>query len=125
MTNVPVSHIQLELAREPGHPLGDRDHRYHLYLPLRGDGCIDVETFRDNHARCRVRRFRPGEDEAHGQIVHGPGGRWFLRYPEDTGAEHEVGFRLGEERFVTGEYVSIREDDGKMHTLQVISVKAA
>ena len=33
-----MSHITLELAREPGHPHGDRGHGYHLYLPLTADG---------------------------------------------------------------------------------------
>ena len=39
----------------------------------------------------------------------------------DAGA---VGFRLETERFTVGEYVSIKEDDGRFHTFQVISVKS-
>ena len=31
--------------------------------------------------------------------------------------------RLERERFVPGEYVSIREDDGRYHTFQVVSIK--
>jgi hypothetical protein len=33
-----------------------------------------------------------------------------------------VGFRFNEEQFVNGEYVSIREDDGELHTFQVTFV---
>ena len=33
----------------------------------------------------------------------------------------EVGFHFADERFVTGEYVSINEG-GKMHTFRVVSV---
>lgn len=119
----PISHITLELAREPGHPQGDREHAYHLYVPLDGDGRIDPAAWRKERELCRVRRFRPGEPEARGQIVHGPGGRWIFDYADDTTQDDEAGFRFGDERFVPGEYVSIREDDGVMHTFQVISVK--
>ncbi len=118
-----ISHIALELAREKGHPLGDRGHGYHLYLPLTPTGHIDADAFRRGRAMCRVRRFRPGEAERRGKIVHGPGGRWVFDYDERTGHDDEVGFRLDEERFVPGEYVSIREDDGRLHTFQVVFVR--
>ena len=118
-----ISHILLELAREHGHPLGDRNHGYHLHLPLSVDGRIDAEAYRRNPAPCRVRRFRPGEADARGQVIHGPGGRWVFDYTDTTERDNETGFRLGEERFVPGEYVSIREDDGKMHVFQVLLVR--
>ena len=118
-----ISHILLELAREPGHPLGDRNHGYHLYLPLTEDGHIDAEAYRHAHALCRVRRFRPDEAEARGKVVHGPGGRWSFDYNDATNRDDEAGFRLGDERFTCGEYVSIREDDGRMHTFQVMWVR--
>jgi len=122
MTN-PISHIILELAREPGHPLGDRDHAYHLYVPLDGEGRIDAAGWRKDRALCRVRRFRPGEPEVRGQVLHGPGGRWTFDYSDTSARDDEAGFRFGDERFVPGEYVSIKEDDGQMHTFQVVSVK--
>ncbi|MHB1102113.1 MAG: hypothetical protein ACYC0C_04895 [Devosia sp.] len=125
MTVAAISHIRMELAREPGHPLGDRDHVYHLYLPLTADGHIDAEAWRHNRSLSRVRRLRPGETEARGLIVHGPGGRWIFDYTDETDRDNESGFRLKDERFVQGEYVSIREDDGKMHTFQIVSVQPA
>lgn len=118
-----ISHILLELAREPGHPLGDRNHGYHLYLPLTGDGQIDADAFAKVRPLCRVRRFRPNEAEAHGRVLHGPGGRWYFDYDRESDKDNETGFRLGDERFVPGEYVSVRENDGKMHTFQVILVR--
>ncbi len=118
-----ISHIELELAREPGHPLGDRDHAYHLYLPLHADGSIDAKAWHQNQAACRVRRMRPNEPEARGRIVHGPGGRWIFDYTDQTDRDDEVGFRFETERFVPGEYLSIREDDGKTHVFQVIAVR--
>jgi hypothetical protein len=118
-----ISHIQLELAREPGHPFGDRYHGYDLYLPLGEDGKIDAKAWRANRSACRVRRSRPNEEDAHGRILHGPGGRWIFDYSDETDEDNEVGFRLSDERFVPGEYVSIREDDGKTHVFQVVSVR--
>jgi hypothetical protein len=117
-----ISHILLELAREPGHPYGDRSHAYHLYLPLLGDRRIDAEGWRRARALCRVRRQRPGEAEANGRILHGPGGHWIFDYPETTEFD-EAGFRLDTERFEVGEYISIREDDDRLHTFQVVSIK--
>jgi hypothetical protein len=118
-----LSHIIMELAREPGHPLGDREHAYHLYLPLTEDGRIDARACRKLAHACRVRRFRPGEAEARGLLVRGPGGRWVLDYDDTGSRDNEIGFRFGEERFTPGEYVSVREDDGKMHTFQIITVR--
>lgn len=118
-----ISHILLELAREPGHPYGDRSHVYHLYLPLMADGRIDAEAWRRARALCRVRRLRPHEREANGRILHGPGGLWIFDYPGETDFD-EAGFRLDKERFAVGEYVSIREDDDKLHTFQVVSIKS-
>ena len=120
---MPISHIALELARERGHPLGDRAHGYHLYLPLTDNGHIDAEAFKKLKSLCRVRRFRPGETARQGRIVHGPGGRWSFDYDESSDRDDEIGFRLAEERFVPGEYVSIQEDDGEMHTFQVMFVR--
>lgn len=118
-----ISHIILELAREPGHPHGDRSHGYHLYLPLDADGRIDGSGWRKHRARFQVRKFLAGKEEQRGQIVHGPGGSWVFDYDGSSHLDDEQGFRLKEERFVPGEYVSIREADGAMHTFQVVSVR--
>jgi hypothetical protein len=123
MTKAKLYRIELELAREPGHPEGDRNHSYRLFLPLTADGHIDVAGFRDMPDWCRVVRKRPGEDEARGRIQRGPGGRWLFDYSDASTQDDEVGFRLSEERFVPGEYVSIREDDGKTHVFRIVSVR--
>lgn len=73
---------------------------------------------------CRVVRDRPGEEQAHGRILRGAGGRWLFDYSDASARDDEVGFRLSEEQFVPGEYVSIREDDGKTHPFRIVSVQA-
>lgn len=123
MTKAKLYRIELELAREPGHPEGDSNHSYRLFLPLTADGHIDAAGFRDMPDWCRVVRNRPGEDEARGRIQRGPGGRWLFDYSDASTQDDEVGFRLSEERFVPGEYVSIREDDGKTHVFRIVSVR--
>jgi hypothetical protein len=39
--------------------------------------------------------------------------------------DDEAGYRFGNHIFRPGEYVSIRGEDGEMHTFQVISVEPA
>lgn len=124
MKKIPVEfrHIRLLLAREPGHPAGDEDHGYDIVAPLTGDGHIDAETFKSHRDICRVRRFRPNENDAIAKLVRGPGGKWKFDYDSSRDDDDESGFRFGDETFVTGEYVSIREDDGNMHTFVVAQV---
>lgn len=120
-----LSHIRLELAREKGYPAGDAGHGYHLYVPLTADGRIDVAVFRDSKPFCHAVRFRPGELDARAQLRHGRGNHWYLDYPEMVGEDDEEGFRFGDEHFVVGEYVSIREDDDQQHTFRVVAVDPA
>ena len=39
--------------------------------------------------------------------------------------DDEAGYRFGNHVFRNGEYVSIRDEDGEMHTFQVVSVEPA
>ncbi len=124
MKDIPASfrHIRLLLAREADHPGGDEDHGYDIVAPLDSAGRIDGEAFRTHRDLCRVRRFRPDGTDAVGKLVHGPGGRWSFDYDDTRSDDDEAGFRFEDESFVVGEYVSIREDDGDMHTFVVAKV---
>ena len=117
-----ISQIMLELAREPDHPLGSRDHNYHLYLPLTPDGCVDVDSITGREERCRVRRFRPGECERRGRIQPAPRGGWLLSF-EGKGGTSELSFPGGRGVLVPGEHVRIREEDGRTHSFEVICVR--
>jgi hypothetical protein len=121
---LPISHIALELAREPDHPFGDRAHAYHLYLPLKSSGEIDVEGWRRSQQVCRVRRLRPNQPETSGRILQGPHGHWIFDYVDTCETDDRPGFRLDKERFVQGDCVLIREDDGNLHTFQVVSIRS-
>lgn len=114
-------HVRLLLAREKGHPEGDREEGYDLLVPLDAEGRLDPADWKSHQAVCRVRYFRSDEEERIGRLRRKPGGQWYFDYAEGD-ADDEIGFRLGEERFVTGEYVSIRSG-GAMHTYQVARVE--
>ncbi len=113
--------IRLELAREPGHPEGSSKIGYVFVAPLNSDNRIDAELWRSHRDDCRVVRFRP-RDEDVGHLVHKPGGAWAFHYDVHGDAEDETGFKFGNETFVIGEYVSIKEAD-TMHTFRVTSVE--
>jgi hypothetical protein len=114
--------VRLLLAREKGHPEGERGEGYDLLLPLNKDGRLDAHEWKSHQAECRVRHFRADAEDRIGRLRRKPGGQWYFDYAEGE-RDDEIGFHLGDERFVPGEYVSIRSDDGVMHTYQVARVE--
>ena len=113
--------IRIELAREPGHPEGDADVAYIIIAPLDADDRIDTTLWREHREACRIARLRPNQHDDHGHLVHRQDGRWAFHYNTGTNTPDEVGFHFAEERFISGEYVSINEG-GKLHTYRVASV---
>jgi hypothetical protein len=114
--------IRLELAREKEHPEGSPSAGYIFVAPLDADGRIEPSAWHEHHDLCRAVRFRPNEPDAVGHLVRKPGGAWAFRYDIRGERADETGYHFKTERFVIGEYVSIREDDS-VHTFQVASVE--
>ena len=110
--------IRLELAREPDHPEGDRSVAYIIVAPLDRNDRIDPELWHKHREACRIARFRPGQDDDHGHLVHRQGGGWAFHYEKTP---DETGFHFANERFVSGEYVSINEGS-TLHTYHIASV---
>jgi hypothetical protein len=111
----------LELARDPQHPVGSGRHGYRFIVPLDAESRIDASLWEEHADVCRVVRFRPDEEDDVGHLVrHGKG--WAFHYDVKGDEADEAGFRFADERFVIGEYVSIREEDG-MRTFRVRSVE--
>jgi hypothetical protein len=131
MTQLPhaLKRIRLNLARSKEFPQGSARHGYEFVAPLRSDGRIDAGLWRQHREHCGVRRFWEGEDDEVGHLVHKPGGaehaRWIFDYDASTEDDDEAGYRFGDHAFRNGEYVSIRGEDGEMHTFQVVSVEPA
>lgn len=113
--------VRLLLAREKGHPEGERGEGYDLLVPLGKDGRLDAHAWKEHQAACRVRRFKADGEDRIGLLRRKPGGQWYFDYAEGE-RDDEIGFHLGDERFVPGEYVSIRSA-GVMHTYQVVRVE--
>jgi hypothetical protein len=118
---VEFRHVRLVLAREAGHPEGNRNYGYDLVVPLDSEGKLDPSLWTTHRDRYRFVHFRPGAEREAGHLVHGPGGSWAFHYDIRGDEDDAGGFRFQSERFIVGEYVSIREDDG-FHTYQVIAV---
>jgi hypothetical protein len=128
MTSLPhaFKRIRLNLARSKEFPEGSARHGYEFAAPLGADGHIDVELWKQHRDHCRVRRFWGEEAEEHGMLVHRPGpkgGAWLFDYQAGTTADDEAGYRFGSHAFRPGEYVSIRDEEGEMHTFRVASVE--
>jgi hypothetical protein len=116
--------VRLELARDPEFPNGSRERGYDFIAPLDKDGHIDANAWRKLKDRCRVRRFWANEGDEVGHIVRKPNGTWAFHYDIHGDPEHdETGYRLDKHKFVPGEYVSIREQDGVLRTFFVVSVR--
>ncbi len=130
MTQLPheLKRIRLNLARSKEFPLGSERHGYEFVAPLGADGYIDSELWQKHRDRCRVRRFWGNEEEI-GRLVHKSGGReharWVFDYDETADDDDEAGYRFASHAFRPGEYVSIRDEDGELHTFQVVSVEPA
>ena len=130
VTTLPHSfkRIRLNLARSAEFPNGSSRHGYEFVAPLDAEGRIDVEAWRKDREHCGVRRFWEGEDDQIGLLEHKPGGphgRWIFDYDPKDVDDDESGFRFESHAFRQGDYVSIRGEDGEMHTYQVMSVAPA
>lgn len=113
--------IRLELARERAHPAGSAKDGYLITAPLDSDRHLDAVLWKEYRDNCRVVRFRERDKDV-GHLVHGPGGIWSFHYDISGDGKDETGFHLQDEKFVTGEYVSVREGD-LLHAYRVTSVE--
>jgi hypothetical protein len=121
-----LSKVRLELARDQGFPEGSMHHGYEVVLPLDADGHIDADQWRDNKARCTVRRFWEGEPDERGHLVRRRGGTWTFHYDvRGDPEEDEPGWKFDTHVFKVGEYVSLREQDSELRTFRVVSVRPA
>jgi hypothetical protein len=124
-----LQRITLTLARTKEYPEGSTRIGYEILAPLDGDGRLDAEAWSARRKECRVRRFRPGEPDGHGVLMHRAGGAegatWTIDYNAERADDDEVGYRLGSHSFKLGDYVSIRDEDGDMQTFRVTDVRAA
>lgn len=116
-----LRNVRLELARTQDFPQGSSDCGYDFIAPLDDRGRLDAAAWRDQRAKCSVRRFWLDQPEESGELLHTRGGRWVFSYapgPEDD----EPIFKFDRHVFVPGEYVSITEHDGVTRPFKVVAV---
>jgi len=101
--------IRLELARERSHSKADVGIAYVIVAPLDGEGKIDPLLWKKYRRACRIACQRPDSDDSLGQLVNRPGGAWAFDYDRAPFVSDAVGYHFADERFVIGEYVSIKE----------------
>jgi hypothetical protein len=137
--------VTLHLARSKEFPKGSAAHGYEFVAPLTSMGHLDAEGWRKTKDQCRVRRFWGGEERDVGHLVHrggaipaleraggqvsgggsSSGGSWAFHYDISGDEEDEAGYRFGAHSFNIGDYVSIRDEDGDLHTFEVAMVEPA
>jgi hypothetical protein len=121
--------ITLHLARSHEFPDGSSRHGYEIVAPLDAEGHLDPVEWKGRRRSCRVRRFWAGEPAKHGLLIHRPGGvggaTWLIDYDDARDIDDETGYRLATHRFAPGEYVSVRDDEGALHTFKIASLVAA
>jgi hypothetical protein len=109
-------------------PEGSERHGYEFVAPLDATGHIDPELWSKYRQHCGVRRFR-GAKEQVGRLVHKPGGSehalWMFDYDETAEDDDEAGYPFASHTFRPGEYVSVRDEGGGLHTFQVVTVEPA
>lgn len=120
-----LKRIRMNLARSPEHPGGSHTHGYEFTAPLDAEGRIDPAAWKAAREHCRVRRFWGLEEDDIGHLVHRPGGSWAFVYDIAGDEDDEAGYRFGAHAFNIGEYVSVKDEDGDLHTFQVVSVENA
>ena len=121
-----LKRIRLNLARSKEFPSGSRRHGYELVAPLDEFGHINPQLWQRYRDHCRVRRFWQGEDEQIGCLVHKSASaehaRWVFDYDPARLDDDESGFLFGHHVFVPGEYVSVSDTAGTLHTFVVKAV---
>ena len=123
---MPLYRITLHLARTREFPNGNWNRGYVITAPLDENNLLDPVEWAANKEICTAQRSWDGEETDLGHLVHrggAKGGSWAFHYDIAGDEDDEAGFRFGAHSFNVGEYVSIRDDDGHMHTFEVAVVE--
>lgn len=126
---IALQRIRLHLARSKAFPDGSARHGYEFVAPLDARGHIDLEGWKSWRDACSVTRFWGNDAPENGRLVHRAGGAggstWVFDYEAGTDEDDEAGYRFADHAFTPGEYVSLRDEDGELHTFLVFSVVPA
>jgi hypothetical protein len=116
--------IRVELARSHEFPDGSARHGYQFTMPLTAEGRLDLKAYAANPQVCTVHRFWGGEDDEVGQLTRNRRGNFAFSFRDGTEDDEPI-HRLPDHTFKSGEYLSIKEPDGKVYTFRVVTVAPA
>jgi hypothetical protein len=119
--------VTLHLARSSEFPEGRSERGYELVAPIDESGHLDPREWTKVRAQCRVRRFWRDDGERRGMLLHRTGGAngatWRIDYDGQPRERQEKGLHLETHRFAEGEYLSFRDEDGRIITFKIISMR--
>ena len=122
-----MAKIDLVLAGGPGFPQGSPAHRYRLEVALTPTGELDPEAWQADPAVWPVERDWP-DDRRPGDVQYDPDTGWWLSIhrgaaeiadPDSSPLQTPI---RGAGPFRPGEYVTLRERDGREYAYRVVSV---
>jgi hypothetical protein len=118
-----LQRITIHLARSSEFPEGSDERGYEIIAPVDASGHLDPREWRKLRAQCRVRCFSPEESDRLGVLLHHAGGSgvatWRIRYDGLAQACEEKGVHLETHRFAEGEYLSLRDEEGRLNTFKI------
>ena len=114
--------IRLELARTQEFPEGSASRAYLVRLPVNDNGIIDEDALRAAPQLATVRRFWPSEPDMSGYVIRTQKG-WALSYRKGE-EDDETIFHLETHRILPGEYITLREPDGKQLPYRITSLNS-
>lgn len=119
-----LKRIRLELARTKDFPDGSHEHGYEFTAPLKADGHLDPEGWKELAQVCSVHRFWGKDAPETGILLRTRKGVWVFSYEIGEDDDEPI-FRFDRHAFVEGEYVSVTEHDGVTRPFKVVSVRPA
>lgn len=123
---VKLRQVRLEHAPGKGETGAPPAEAYEFSAPIDDQGRLCAASWKHDRHLCFVHKIEAGDIVQRGLLVHSPGGpgggTWRFDYELGSGDE-ESGFRFDDHTFVAGEYVTVRDTAGALHTYRVTSVK--
>jgi hypothetical protein len=117
-----LKRIRLELARTLGSPEGNPNYGYEFVAPLDNEGRLDEDAWPDAGQLCTLRRFAPGLEDIHGELIYRGSGEWAFSYRQGD-SDDEVIHHLREHQLRQGEYISVTEHDGVTRPFRVVRIE--
>ncbi|MBY0332120.1 MAG: hypothetical protein K2X49_15785 [Acetobacteraceae bacterium] len=115
--------VTLVLAGGPGFPGGSEAHRYEMEAALDANGGLDVAAWHEDPRPWPARRYRPGGQVRTGDVQHDAETGWSLRFDSTPEARELTEPLISAGVLRPGEYVTLRDEDGRDYSYRVVGVE--